>query len=83
MALSGNEFQLPLIRKFAKPGRILFGSDFPFASEKSIEVNTRYLRGTRWGWTRGRLIGECVEVVSKIEGGVRGWGCSLLFACCV
>ncbi|KAF3094645.1 hypothetical protein TWF569_011644 [Orbilia oligospora] len=40
LALSGNEFTLGLLLKFAKPGHILFGSDFPYAPTKGIEYFT-------------------------------------------
>ncbi|EIN10265.1 amidohydrolase family protein [Punctularia strigosozonata HHB-11173 SS5] len=39
-ALSGNDFVLGAILKFAKPGHVLFGSDFPNAPEGSIRYNT-------------------------------------------
>ncbi|KAK6544883.1 hypothetical protein TWF694_001562 [Orbilia ellipsospora] len=37
LALSGNEYTLDLLLKFAQPGRILFGSDYPYAPMKGIE----------------------------------------------
>ncbi|KAF3935153.1 hypothetical protein ABW20_dc0105939 [Dactylellina cionopaga] len=40
LALSGNEFTLGLLMKFAKPGHVLFGSDFPYAPTKGIEYFT-------------------------------------------
>lgn len=41
IALSGNEYTLPLLLRFAKRGHVLFGSDFPFAPEKTIGTMTR------------------------------------------
>lgn len=40
LALSGNKYTLGLLSKFAKPGHILFGSDFPYAPRKGIEFFT-------------------------------------------
>ena len=40
LALSGNEFTLGLLLKFAKPGHIMFGSDFPYAPRKTIDTHT-------------------------------------------
>ena len=40
IALSSNEFQLPLIRKFARPGHLLFGTDFPYVPPPGIEFHT-------------------------------------------
>ncbi|KAL8747176.1 MAG: hypothetical protein Q9190_000916, partial [Brigantiaea leucoxantha] len=34
LALGSNELQLPLMRKFAKRGHLLFGSDLPYAPEE-------------------------------------------------
>ena len=63
---------MPLIRKFAKPGRILLETDFPCAPDKSIEVHTRYLDGCEME------VEEREEIdrgnVSEVEGGVRGLG---------
>jgi predicted TIM-barrel fold metal-dependent hydrolase len=36
LALSTNPIQLDLLLAFAKPGHVLYGSDFPYAPEKSI-----------------------------------------------
>ncbi|KAL7932233.1 hypothetical protein V8C35DRAFT_281843 [Trichoderma chlorosporum] len=36
IALSSNPIQLDLLLAFAKPGHVLYGSDFPYAPEKSI-----------------------------------------------
>lgn len=40
LALSGNEYTLGLLTKFAKPDHILFGSDFPYAPQKTIDTHT-------------------------------------------
>ena len=48
LALSGNEYTLPLISKFAKPGHLLFGSDFPYASNPAIELFTNNLDKFDW-----------------------------------
>lgn len=39
-ALSGNELSLPLLLEFARPGHVLFGSDFPYAPTKTIATHT-------------------------------------------
>ena len=39
-ALSGNDLSLPLLLNFAKPGHILFGSDFPYAPTPTINTHT-------------------------------------------
>ena len=41
IALSGNEYTLPLLMQFAKKGHVMFGSDYPFGPEKTIGVMTR------------------------------------------
>lgn len=43
VALSANENPLTLLQKFTKPGRILWGSDTPFAPEASIAHNAESL----------------------------------------
>ncbi|KAJ7347222.1 amidohydrolase family protein [Mycena albidolilacea] len=43
LALSSNPVQLPALLKFAKPGHILFGSDFPNAPKPFIEKMTKFL----------------------------------------
>jgi predicted TIM-barrel fold metal-dependent hydrolase len=43
LALSSNPVQLPALLKFAKPGHILFGSDFPNAPKSFIEKMTKFL----------------------------------------
>jgi len=40
LALSGNEYTLGLLTKFAKPDHILFGSDFPYAPRQAIDYFT-------------------------------------------
>ncbi|KAK6355281.1 hypothetical protein TWF696_004393 [Orbilia brochopaga] len=40
LALSGNDFTLGLLTKFAKPDHILFGSDFPYAPVEGIKYFT-------------------------------------------
>ena len=39
-AVSGGEYVLTVLEKFAKPGHILYGSDFPYAHKPSIEFHT-------------------------------------------
>lgn len=41
-ALSSHKNQLDLLLKFVGPGRLLFGTDSPFALRKSIDTFTRY-----------------------------------------
>ncbi|KAM7214028.1 hypothetical protein V8F06_010600 [Rhypophila decipiens] len=43
LALSGNPLTLELLFKFAKPGHILYGSDFPYAPTKSITTHVEML----------------------------------------
>lgn len=65
IALSGNEYTLPLLMRFAKKGHVLFGSDFPFAPEKTIGRMTggweSFAEGLaeeeRWGVERGNAEG--------------------------
>lgn len=40
LALSGNEYTLGLLTKFAHPDRILFGTDFPYAPTPTIRTHT-------------------------------------------
>jgi 6-methylsalicylate decarboxylase len=40
-AISSNEFTLGLLFKFAKPGHVLFGTDFPNAPREGIEYFTK------------------------------------------
>lgn len=65
IALSGNEYTLPLLMRFAKKGHVLFGSDFPFAPEETIGVMVG-------GWERFRegLGGEERWLVER--GGAEG-----------
>jgi 6-methylsalicylate decarboxylase len=53
-AISGNEFTLGLLRRFAKRGHVLFGTDFPNAPREGIEWNTRGLEA----WMDGEDVGE-------------------------
>ncbi|KAL5405911.1 hypothetical protein PMIN03_008113 [Paraphaeosphaeria minitans] len=39
-ALSGNDLSLPLLLDFARPGHVLFGSDFPYAPATTVATNT-------------------------------------------
>ncbi|KAL2048696.1 hypothetical protein N7G274_000608 [Stereocaulon virgatum] len=48
LALSGNEYQLSLISKFAKPGHLLFGSDFPYTSNRALDKFTNNLDKFEW-----------------------------------
>ncbi|MCJ1403819.1 hypothetical protein MMC11_007042 [Xylographa trunciseda] len=42
-ALSGGKNALMVLEKFAKPGHILYGSDFPYAPPESIDYHTHAL----------------------------------------
>ena len=42
VALSGSENALRVLEKFAKPEHILYGSDSPYASERTIEMHTEW-----------------------------------------
>jgi hypothetical protein len=42
---AGNPVTLAGLRRLATPGRILFGSNFPWNSEESVEHACRFLRG--------------------------------------
>ena len=61
IAISGNEYTLPLLMRFAKKGHVLFGSDFPFAPKETIDAMTggweRFAEGLgeeeRWMVERG------------------------------
>lgn len=44
-ALSGSPAALPSLLAFAKPGHVLYGSDWPFAPEMAISVFNRQLDG--------------------------------------
>lgn len=39
LALSGNPLTLDFLLKFAKPGHVLYGSDFPYAPRKTIDTH--------------------------------------------
>lgn len=43
LALSGNPLTLDFLTKFAKPGHILYGSDFPYAPTKTIDSHVKML----------------------------------------
>ncbi|KAL9120662.1 MAG: hypothetical protein Q9187_002779, partial [Circinaria calcarea] len=43
LALSANEYTLGLLRSFAKEDRVLFGTDFPYAPNKTIAANVGWL----------------------------------------
>ena len=43
LALSSNPLTLDLLREFAKPDHILYGSDFPYAPTSTIEKHVRML----------------------------------------
>lgn len=45
-ALSGNEYAMSLLKKFAKPGHIIFGSDYPYAPPPVVDQNTQGLSAT-------------------------------------
>lgn len=43
LALSGNHWSLGLLMKFAKPGHVLYGSDFPYAPTATINKHVQML----------------------------------------
>lgn len=43
LALSGNPWTLKFILEFAKPGHVLYGSDFPYAPTKTISTHIKML----------------------------------------
>lgn len=43
LALSGNPLTLDLLLKFAKPGHVLYGSDFPYAPTATINTHVKML----------------------------------------
>jgi 6-methylsalicylate decarboxylase len=43
LALSSSSLQLDLLLSFAKPGHVLYGSDFPYAPTRTINTNERML----------------------------------------
>lgn len=42
-ALAGSQEVLPMILRFAKPGHLLFGSDFPHATERQSKAHTEFI----------------------------------------
>lgn len=48
LALSGGEYTLGLLEKFAKPGRMLYGSDYPYAGVKAIDGFVGGIEGFEW-----------------------------------
>ncbi|KAB8336710.1 hypothetical protein FH972_021019 [Carpinus fangiana] len=48
LALSGTRYQLGALLDFAKPGHILFGSDYPYAPSAAIEQMNRGLDDFTW-----------------------------------
>ena len=53
LALASNMYTLPLLTRFAQPGHILFGSDFPFAPTKTIKTMTGRLNECRFSKENG------------------------------
>ncbi|RMZ77830.1 hypothetical protein DV737_g4180, partial [Chaetothyriales sp. CBS 132003] len=62
LALSGNEYILGLLTKFAREDRILFGSDFPYAPTATIRTHTKNLdeyelkKEEKWRIARGNAL---------------------------
>ena len=63
LALSGNNYTLGLLTKFAQAEHILFGSDFPYAPTPTIRTHTSNLDGynlsgeeERWKINRGNAL---------------------------
>lgn len=46
-ALTDGQFALPLLKKFAKPDHILFGSDFPYTPSSTIKFMTQSQKDAR------------------------------------
>ena len=82
IALSGNEYTLPLLMRFAKRGHVLFGSDFPFAPQKTIGTMTAgweaFAEGLgeeeRWEVERGNAEGLFPRLRGVVKEGVNGEG---------
>ena len=80
IALSGNEYSLPLLMRFAKKDHVLFGSDFPFAPEKTIGTMTKgwesFAEGLgeeeRLGVERGNAEGLFPRFRGVVKKGVNG-----------
>lgn len=47
-ALSTDPLMLDLLLKFAKPGHVLFGSDFPYAPDEGVKMFTKSLENYAW-----------------------------------
>lgn len=73
LALSGGEYTLGLLEKFAKPGRMLYGSDYLYAGVKAIVEFVYGIEGFEWEGGEGGREGECGGSVSEVEGGVMGF----------
>ncbi|KAI0409142.1 hypothetical protein F4802DRAFT_545578 [Xylaria palmicola] len=43
LALSGNPLTMDLLLKFARPGHVLYGSDFPYAPKKTVDAHVGML----------------------------------------
>lgn len=62
LALSGNPWTLDFILKFAKPGHVLYGSDFPYAPRKTIDTHVELINNhalekeTEWSISRGAAL---------------------------
>ena len=62
LALSGNDYTIGLLTKFAKAEHILFGSDFPYAPTPTIRTHTNNLdlyeltEEQRWQMSRGNAL---------------------------
>ncbi|RJE24219.1 Amidohydrolase [Aspergillus sclerotialis] len=51
LALSSNEFELPLVLGFAKKGHVLYGSDFPYAPRETIDAHVKMFEAYDFGNT--------------------------------
>lgn len=55
IALSANEYPLGLLRKFANEDHILFGTDFPYAPNKTIGSNVGWLEEAEAKWSEEQI----------------------------
>ena len=79
VALSGNEYSLACLRAFAKEGHVLFGSDYPYAPERTIGgMNARLdawlsAEGEReaWNWGNAERLFPRLGALRKERRGLR------------
>jgi predicted TIM-barrel fold metal-dependent hydrolase len=69
-ALSGNEITLPALLKFAAPGHVLFGSDFPYAPVATVNTNTIVGKKVLAEWNKGSdvdLAANAANLISRLK----------------